>query len=249
MPPSSRPPSLPSTAKAVSKSVGKVAERAVGKAAARATGKPRARAPHLGPEKRRPMILDAAFEVFLEKGYEGASMEAIARRAGVSKPVVYSSFKGKDALFGELLKREERRILDAIASALPEAMERSSDLGVVISDAVTALLEAVQDAPSAFQVVFLGTGGADAAISRRVQRGREMQIEAIAGLSRQWREQHHLPDAEDQALLDGHLLTGLAESAARALLAEPDRWTPRQLGDRVAQMVAGGGLGRAPAAR
>ena len=64
---------------------------------------PGRRAAHLGPERRRPMVLDAAFELFLEHGYEGTSMEAIARATGVTKPVVYACYPSKEELFKALL--------------------------------------------------------------------------------------------------------------------------------------------------
>ena len=53
-----------------------------------------------GADKRRA-ILDAAAEVFAASGYERASIDAIAARAGVSKPTVYSHFGGKEQLFRE----------------------------------------------------------------------------------------------------------------------------------------------------
>ena len=77
----------------------------------------RKRAAHLGPERRRPEVLDAALKLFLERGYQGTSMEAIARAAGVTKPVVYACFPGKDELFRALLAREEERILGEIQAA------------------------------------------------------------------------------------------------------------------------------------
>ena len=81
------------------------------------TLEPRKRAAHLGPERRRPQVLDAALKLFLERGYEGTSMDAIARAAGVTKPVVYACFPGKDELFRALLRREEERILTEIQTA------------------------------------------------------------------------------------------------------------------------------------
>jgi AcrR family transcriptional regulator len=51
---------------------------------------------NLSKDLRINSILDAAIEEFLEKGYEGASMEAIARRAGLSKGGLYHHFKNKD---------------------------------------------------------------------------------------------------------------------------------------------------------
>lgn len=235
MPKSPIPSSLPKTAKTARKAVVKAGAKA-GKAASRARGGSRPRAAHQGPERRRPMILDAAFEVFLEKGYEGASMEEIARRAGVSKPVVYSSFAGKDALFGELLRREEERILLAIGAAVPGELDED-DPEPFIADALTAFLQAVVESPQAFSVVFLGAGGADAAITKRVQRGREKQIDAISALAERWMARHDVPDAESRGRMYGYLFVGMAENAARALVAEPDRWTPRAYAEQIARMI------------
>src|SRR3954453_8669492 len=81
---------------------------------------PRRRAAHLGPERRRPLVLDAAFELFLERGYEGTSMSAIAEALGVTKPVVYACYPSKEELFKALLRREEQRVLEEIAAALPQ---------------------------------------------------------------------------------------------------------------------------------
>ena len=56
-------------------------------------------------ERNRELVLDAAREVFLERGYAGATLEAIAEAAGFSKGVVYSQFAGKPDLFLALLER------------------------------------------------------------------------------------------------------------------------------------------------
>src|SRR3954451_24579308 len=60
-------------------------------------------------ERNRGLLLDAARAVFLERGYPGATLDAIADEAGFSKGVVYSQFAGKADLFLALL---ERRITD-----------------------------------------------------------------------------------------------------------------------------------------
>lgn len=57
--------------------------------------------------------MDAASELFLELGFDGTSMDGVARRAGVSKQTVYSHFSGKDQLFGEAVRT-------AIATYYPE---------------------------------------------------------------------------------------------------------------------------------
>ena len=53
--------------------------------------------------RKRRAILDAATEVFLEEGFAGASMDAIARAAGVSKPTVYNHFADKQELFEHIV--------------------------------------------------------------------------------------------------------------------------------------------------
>jgi AcrR family transcriptional regulator len=62
-------------------------------------------------EQHRRDVLDAAHRAFLEKGYHGASLDAIAQDAGFSKGVVYSQFGSKDDLFLALLAEriDERR--------------------------------------------------------------------------------------------------------------------------------------------
>src|SRR5213595_1635310 len=79
----------------------------------------RPRAAHLGPERRRPLVLDAALREFVKHGYGGTSMEAIAEAAQVSKPVVYECFPSKEKLFRALLEREERNLTEGVAAALP----------------------------------------------------------------------------------------------------------------------------------
>src|ERR1700754_1034598 len=63
-------------------------------------------------ERNREAVLDAAHQVFIQRGYAGASLEAIAEEAGFSKGVVYSQFGSKPDLFIALL---ERRIEDRAA--------------------------------------------------------------------------------------------------------------------------------------
>jgi AcrR family transcriptional regulator len=59
-------------------------------------------------------ILDAAHAVFLEQGYAGTTMDAVARNAGVSKATLYVYFDGKDALFTAMVERARRRLSEAV---------------------------------------------------------------------------------------------------------------------------------------
>jgi AcrR family transcriptional regulator len=217
-------------------SVGMAGTHVTSGAAGPATGE-RRRAAHLGPERRRPLILDAAFQVFLEHGYDGTSMEAIAHEAGVSKPVVYACFPSKEELFTALLTREEQRILGQIAAAMPERADE--DIERTLTEALTAFLRAVADSPAAYRVIYLGEGG-HATIAERVQRARAAQVDVIAALAETWLRQHGAADPADKARLIAYGLIGAAESAARALLAEPDRWDADTIGPEFARLMARG---------
>ena len=104
----------------------------------------RKRAAHLGPERRRPFVLDAAYELFLENGFEGTSMDAIAAAAGVSKPVVYDCFASKDELFTAMLDREEERILVETRQGARDHRRRADDPEGTLIRGFQVFLEAAQ---------------------------------------------------------------------------------------------------------
>ncbi|WP_370677796.1 TetR/AcrR family transcriptional regulator [Pleomorphomonas sp. PLEO] len=78
-----------------------------------------------GPEghdsEKRRQILEGAREVFRAKGYEGASMDGIAKAAGVSKGTLYVYFTNKDELFAELIADEKRELAAALDAFQPSA--------------------------------------------------------------------------------------------------------------------------------
>ena len=111
-----------------------------------------ARCPRLPARDRRAQILDAAFEVFSEKGFHGARTRELARRAGVSEGLVFSHFPTKVALI--------RAILDRVGfeEMIPVLEERLG--GMPPRAALLALAERVltnlRDQPHVFRVVFFG---------------------------------------------------------------------------------------------
>ena len=80
-------------------------------------------APAQRAERARRAVEEAARATFVERGYEGASVDEIARRAGVSKPTVYAHFGAKEDLFVHILDGYCARlltpILDPDAASLP----------------------------------------------------------------------------------------------------------------------------------
>ena len=68
--------------------------------------------------QRRQQLLDIGRELFGQKGFEATSIEEIAARADVSKPVVYEHSGGKEGLYAVVVDREMQRLLDPFAAAL-----------------------------------------------------------------------------------------------------------------------------------
>jgi AcrR family transcriptional regulator len=200
----------------------------------------RPRAAYLGPERRRPQILDVALELFLERGYKGTSMEAVARAAGVTKPVVYDCFASKAELFGALLDREEQRMLAQFGAALALGA-RSGDLRATLVAGFTSMLRAVTETPRAYRIALLGEGDADAVIDARVRRGRDQQIAAIAEVARTWLGGRVAADRLDAlAQFAGQTLVGIGEAGVRTMLSAPDQWSPESLGRALGELAMSG---------
>jgi AcrR family transcriptional regulator len=77
--------------------------------------------------QKRQAILNAARELFLEKGFAGASMDDVAMRAGVSKQTVYAHFSDKQRLFTELIEADVGQI-EQPQHPLAATMAQSEDL-------------------------------------------------------------------------------------------------------------------------
>jgi AcrR family transcriptional regulator len=104
-------------------------------------------------QMRRREILDAAFAEFARKGYAGASMEAIARRANASKETLYGWFENKETLFNTLMASR----IEGIASRVSAAFERDpapAHVLPVIAEDVLRLMLAISPLLQA-----MGAGG------------------------------------------------------------------------------------------
>ena len=199
----------------------------------------RKRAAHLGPERRRPLVLDAAHDLFLASGFEGTSMDAIAAAAGVSKPVVYDCFGSTDALFTAMLDREEERVLRETEAALRTSGGATDPEGALVRG-FEAFLTAVAESPDIYRVVFLGEGGGNEVVAARIARGLERQAQLAATITRRWVEGlDHLEgeEAEGVAQLLAQTIVGIAQVGARTLLRDPGRWTPATLAEKLGRMV------------
>jgi AcrR family transcriptional regulator len=89
-----------------------------------------------------------ARSLFAERGYEGTSIEEIAQRANVSKPVVYEHFGGKEGLYAVVVDREMSALLDGITSSLTNNRSR-----VRVERVALALLTYVEQRTDGFRIL------------------------------------------------------------------------------------------------
>jgi len=199
----------------------------------------RPRAAHLGPERRRPLVLDAALHLFVEHGYRGTSMEGIAEAAGVTKPVVYRCYPNKQELFRALLEREEQRLLASVTDALPTELD-PSDLEAVFTAGFTALFGAARSEPDSWRIVFVSEHGTEPAIARRVRRARTSVVERLTEMTEPMLATMGVADAGRKAPVLSEVVASIAEGGVRLLLSDGKDWTPEELGEFLGRLVARG---------
>jgi len=99
-------------------------------------------------KERRQQLLDVGRSLFAERGFEATSIEEVAARAGVSKPIVYEHFGGKEGLYAVVVDREMHSLLDRVTGALTAGHPRE-----LLEQAALALLIYVEDETDGFRIL------------------------------------------------------------------------------------------------
>lgn len=177
------------------------------------------RAEYLGPERRRPLVLDAALEIFAEGGFADASMAAIADRARVSKAVLYDCFPGgKQEIYYALLDRGEQVFMEHMLAVL----ERTNRLPLTeaLTEGLSAFLEYAELHPLGFRIIFGEAGTADPEIAKRAERARERIVAKMGERTREIMRDAGVPITPLAEVYDRSIVA-VAEELARWILREP----------------------------
>ena len=184
-------------------------------------------------------MLDAALELFLEHGYDGTSMQAVADQRRGDQARRLRLLRGKDELFRALLAREEERILAEIQGAFANA--DLTDPETTLTEGFTGFLRAVGDSPEVYRLIFLGEGGGNAAVARRIQRGREAQADALSLLAKDWLDAQEGQAGEPTRRPRACSATrspGSPSPAPACCSPATDGWTPETLGRELGRLAA-----------
>jgi AcrR family transcriptional regulator len=183
-------------------------------------------------------VLDAAAKVFLECGFEGASVDEIADVARAGKPTIYARFSGKEALFTAVMARTVREVTSSFESIVPRGgtiEERLASIGiailrkVLVVEMVGLIRAAVAEARRFPDVA--------ASVSRM---GRERWVEAVAQLMGELTESDKLPAfaADRRAATANHFIQlTLLPMLMRALFGERLTALRAEIAPHVAQTV------------
>lgn len=98
---------------------------------------------------RREQLLDVGRVLFAERGFQATSVEEIAARANVSKPVVYEHFGGKEGLYAVIVDREVQQLTEMLTTALNSRNHPK----VIVERAALALLDYIESNTEGFRIL------------------------------------------------------------------------------------------------
>src|SRR5699024_3252418 len=107
------------------------------------------RRPRMTGQQRREQLLTIGRTLFAEKGFDGTSVEEIAARAEVSKPVVYEHVEGKEALYAVIVDREVATLLTAQTTARTTRRHPR----ITVEGAALALLLYIEENTDGFRIL------------------------------------------------------------------------------------------------
>ena len=175
-----------------------------------------------GPE-RREQILDATKELAGERGFHSVSIDAVARRAGITRPVVYGHFDDLTGLLRALVDREGKRAVAQLMRLIPREADAENP-GTMLLSSLRAFLEAVAEDPFTWKLVLVPAEG-----TPEILRERAIQIRAAVTQQLAAVVPHALADGSGPPSPDPELtaltLQAISEEAARLILENPGDFT------------------------
>ena len=127
---------------------------------------------------RAEQLLDLADRLFAERGFHAASMDELARRAGVSKPVIYDHFGSKEQLFATCV----RRTGEALAEQVATAVRKESDPRARLRAGSIAYFRFLEQQLQAWAVLFAEEEARDARFAAEASRIRRRQSDLMISL-------------------------------------------------------------------
>jgi len=164
-------------------------------------------------------------EVFVARGYHAAAMDEIAERAGVSKPVLYQHFPGKQELYLALLDESVEQLIEGVRTAL----RSTTDNWQRVTATFSAYFGYVAEHKGTFRLVFESDFTNDPAVRERLDTADRKCADMVSQVIKE-----DAGVADDEAHLLGMALVGMSQVSARYWLSH-NRAIPQ---DEAEQMIA-----------
>lgn len=186
---------------------------------------PRTRTARLPASERREQLLDAASELVAAHGFGAITVDGVARRAGVTRTLVYKHFADLPDLLDAVVEREMARALAQVNETALADLSEGPPVELML-ESLGAYLHVVRTHPTTWRLVHTPPQNAPAVLGERIARGRaEVLARMIESVRPAFADERQPPDAE----LTARALSALADEYARLTLADPDRYPVARL--------------------
>jgi AcrR family transcriptional regulator len=183
------------------------------------------KAGRMSAEERREQLLDTTKAIVERQGFHGVSIEAVAREAGVSRPIVYGHFQDLPGLLEALVEREGARALAQLAAVLPSDLGRGDPRESLLAG-LRGYLSAAQADPVTWRLVLMPPEGAPDVLREHITRGRARVVAELAEALRPgFGSGRESPDPELTALM----LSAFSDEAVRLVLTDPERYPAERI--------------------
>lgn len=173
---------------------------------------------------RYDQLLDVTTQLIGEQNFHQVSIESVARRAGVTRGLVYQHFTDLDALFAAVVERETSRALAQVSETVLTDLTHGDPLELML-ESLRGYLHSVRSHPGTWRLVLMPNEGAPQVLHERIEAGRAAvltQLISAVGPSAFNRES---PDAE----LTARVLSAISDEYARLVLTDPERFPVERL--------------------
>jgi AcrR family transcriptional regulator len=176
-------------------------------------------------EQRRAELLDAALHLVATQGQRAVTMDAVAQRAGVTKPVVYGMFASRTELLTALLRREHQQALEQLLAILPEPFAPAP--GELVAQVLAEFLHVVRAAPDRWYCIVMPMADMPPEFHDAREQARAVVLRRTEELARPLLRAMHAPEGLAPDLV-AQTMVALFEMAARLVLTDPGSYSPER---------------------
>jgi AcrR family transcriptional regulator len=180
----------------------------------------------LSAQARHAQILDVTAGIVSRDGFQAASIQAVAKEAGISRPIVYEHFGDLTGLLEALVKREMDAATEQVAATRLRNLTEGDPTELML-ESLGAFLEAVEHHPDTWRLVLTPPAGAPERLRKSISLGRAAVLEGLAHSVREGLKPggDNPPDPE----LTAGVLSAISDEYARLVLSDPKRFSPERL--------------------